>query len=381
MNKSNGVSTGVLVVALLLLAAGPLMAEEASQQRPMAYVVCGDGNFQDNRVYRVDLLAGEVKGVSDPLDWMGKPQHLSFDPVHSRLYIASMRGKAADYWPVTVVRVRDSQFEIVNRFTTAANDTLPRGAGETCRMKSGEPYWSPLNTKLNEAYKTVVSPDGNELFVSHGGLADKGKSAAVWDTVTGKVLRLLPYGMRPSQLWSPDGNRVAAIWTAGEREREENGKVIARSWPGGVSVINVQTGERVTTYLTDNKGLHPPWSKVEWPLIRVHGSGRLQAFDRDTGQVISEFNVEELTGLTTHYGGVVWSPPLVLDGKQAIILNMRCYERAADKGGLNCQPPTFEELPNIIEHTYIVVIDVLQQTEKSRTEVGTDCTNSVLAYE
>ena len=79
MNKSNGVSTGVLVVALLLLAAGPLMAEEASQQRPMAYVVCGDGNFQDNRVYRVDLLAGEVKGVSDPLDWMGKPQHLSFD--------------------------------------------------------------------------------------------------------------------------------------------------------------------------------------------------------------------------------------------------------------------------------------------------------------
>ena len=155
MNKSNGVSTGVLVVALLLLAAGPLMAEEASQQRPMAYVVCGDGNFQDNRVYRVDLLAGEVKGVSDPLDWMGKPQHLSFDPVHSRLYIASMRGKAADYWPVTVVRVRDSQFEVVNRFTTAEDDTLPRGAGETSRMKTGEPYWSPLNT--NTPFSSMVS--------------------------------------------------------------------------------------------------------------------------------------------------------------------------------------------------------------------------------
>ncbi len=222
MNKSNGVSTGVLVVALLLLAAGPLMAEEASQQRPMAYVVCGDGNFQDNRVYRVDLLAGEVKGVSDPLDWMGKPQHLSFDPVHSRLYIASMRGKAADYWPVTVVRVRDSQFEVVNRFTTAEDDTLPRGAGETSRMKTGEPYWSPLNTKLNEAYETVVSPDGKELFVMHGGLPDTGKLTAVWDSATGKVLRLLPYGIRPSHLWSPDGNRVAAIWPSGEREREGN---------------------------------------------------------------------------------------------------------------------------------------------------------------
>ena len=381
MNKRNGVSTGVLVVALLLLAAGPLMAEEASQQRPMAYVVCGDGNFHDNRVYRVDLLAGEVKGVSDPIDWLGNPQHLSFDPVHSRLYIASMRGKAADYWPVTVVRVRDSQFEVVNRFTTAANDTLPRGAGETRRMKSGETYWSRQNTKLNEAYETVVSPDGNELFVMHGGLAGTGKLTAVWDSATGKVLRLLPSGIRPSHLWSPNGNRVAAIRPSGERKREENGKVIAQSWPGRVSVIDVQTGERVTTYLTDNKGLHPPWSKVEWPLIRVHGSGRLQAYDRDTGQVISEFNVEELTGLTTHYGGIVWSQPQVLDDKQAIILNMRRHERAADKGRSNCLWPTSEEWPNIIEHTYVVVIDTLRQVEISGTEVGTDCSNSVLAYE
>ena len=50
MNKSNWVSTGVLVAAVLLLAAGTLMADAASQQRPMAYVVCGDGNFHDNRV-------------------------------------------------------------------------------------------------------------------------------------------------------------------------------------------------------------------------------------------------------------------------------------------------------------------------------------------
>lgn len=351
----------------------------------MAYVVCGDDHAYDydkyGRVYRVDLLAGILQNVSNPIDWVGNPQHLSFDPVYSRLYIASMRGRSYDYWPVTVVQVNNGVFEVVGRFSTAADDTLPRGAGEARKRESGESYRSHLNTKVREAYESVVSPDGKELYVMHGGLADTGHLSAVWDSETGEVLRLLPTSIRPSHLWSPDGKRVAAIWPSGERTRHENGQERTRTWPGGVSVIDVQTGVRVTNYLEENQGMHPPWSKVYGPYIRVHGSGLLRAYDRDTGDVISEFNVMELTGLTTHYGGILWSQPPVLDDRQSIILNMRCYERTDDRNRTNCLWPTYEELPNIIEHTYLVVIDALRQIEISRSEVGTDCSNPVLGYE
>ena len=337
MKKQSKSGTTRMLTAVLLLALGPTMAEETPLRRPMAYVVCGGDYYdQHSKVYRVDLQAGALHGVSDSIDWLGNAEKLSFDPVRSRLYIASMRGRSNLYWPVTAVQVKGGTFEVVRRFSTALDDTLSRGAGETRTMKSGETDSRPPNTNMNEAYEIVVSRDGKH---------------------------------------------VAAIWPGGERTRKENGQEIAQRWPGGVSVIDVQTGDRATTYLEENQGLHPPWRKIEGPFIRVHGSGRLQAFDRNTGRIISEFNVQEITGLATHYGGVLWSQPPVLDDGKTIVLNMRCYERAAEKDGSNCLPPTLREWPNIIELTYVVLIDAIQQTEVTRTEVGVDCSNPALAYE
>lgn len=371
-----------MLSAVLMLALGPTMAEETPLRRPMAYVVCGGDYYdQHSKVYRVDLQAGALLGVSDSIDWLGNAEKLSFDPVRSRLYIASMRGRSYRYWPVTAVHVKGGTFEVVRRFSTAPDDALPRGAGETRTMKSGETDSRPPNTNMNEAYEIVVSRDGKELYVSYGGLSDTGNLSAVWDSETGEVLRFLPNSIRRSHHWSPDGKQVAAIWPGGERTRRENGQQLTQRWPGGVSVIDVQTGDRATTYLEENQGLHPPWRKIEGPFIRVHGSGRLQAFDRNTGRIISEFNVQEIAGLTTHYGGVSWSQPPVLDDGKTIVLNMRCYERAAEKDGSNCLWPTPNEGPNIIEHTYVVLIDAIQQTEVTRTEVGVDCSNPALAYE
>lgn len=349
-----------MIAAICLLAAGLTMADEIPEKRPVAYVVCGDSYEGESWVYRVDLFMGALLAVSEPINGMGNPDKLAIDPGNQRLYIASMRGMANDYWPVTVVSTSGDSFEIISRFSTASDDG---------------------NSRMHEAYEIVVSPDGNELFVAHGGLVDSGHGNAVWDSATGDVLRFLPRMIDPYDLWSPDGMHVARFRPAGERTREVDGQEITERWKGAVTVIDVQTGDRETTYLEKNRGMHPPWGEVESPFIQVHGSGRLLAFDRDEGTVISKFNVQEVAGLTTNYGGITWHQPPVLDDRQSIVLTMRCFERVAERDGSNCLWPTLEEWPHIIEHTFVVVIDAILQTEVTRTEIGTNCTRPVLAYE
>ena len=234
----------------------------------------------------------------------------------------------------------------MNRFTTNPEDILPRDS----TRRNSKPY---------EVYQIAVSPDGNELYVLHGGRSE-GMLAAVWDADTGEVLRELEMYVDPTDIWSPDGRYVAGIWPNRERTREKNGEITTEETPAGVDVRDVRTGKRVSlTNLDGGKGLHPPWGRVEGPLIHVHGKGRVLAHDRDTGEVISDFNVEQITGLNT-WGGVSWDEPPVLDDHQTIVLSMFGFG---------------------FERTYVVVIDVLQQEEVTRTEVGMKCTNPVVAYE
>ena len=312
--------------------------------KPVGYIVCGNEHFRDQRVYQVDFVNGGVTGMSEPIDWMGNPQHLAIDAGRARLYIGSFRGKARDYYPMTVVSMRDGEFEVANRFTTHPEDTLPRDS----RRRNRKPY---------EVYQIVLSPDGNELHVAHGGLSE-GMLRAVWDANTGEVLRELEHYVRPADVWSPDGRYVAEIWPGSDAQMAKEGETAKGENTAGVDVRDVQTGKRVSlTWLEDGKGLHPPWGRIGGPLIRVHGTGRVLAHDRDSGKVVSEFNVDELTGLYT-LGGVLWQEPLVLADKHTAVL------------------PMFDS-----ERTFVVAVHVLRPQEVSRTAVGANCTNPVAAYE
>ena len=113
------------LIAVVVAISFWLSREGESPASPIAYVVCGDDSFSESRVYRADLLAGELKGVSDPIDWLGQPWHLDYDPVHSRLYIASMHKKwSRGMWPVTSLRVRGGEFEVLDRFSTNRENNL-----------------------------------------------------------------------------------------------------------------------------------------------------------------------------------------------------------------------------------------------------------------
>ena len=364
MKKRHAALTG----ALIAVAAGIwfwLPKAGKAPASPMAYVVCGDRSLRESRAYRVDLFAGELKGVSDPIDWLGRPWHLDYDPVHSRLYIASMHKRwSRGMWPVTSLRVRGGEFEVLSRFSTNRENNLLEKA------RAGE---RPPDMRIREAYQVVVSPTGNELYVSYSGLSETGALTEAWSANNGEVVRSLATPIRSHYSWSPDGSRVASIWPSSERERIENGSMIVEKLPAGVGIVNTRTGEKEgITYLEGNKGLHPPWGRIDEPFIylssREVGLGKLRAYDRDTGEIISQLDLRQLTGMT-----LAGSPEFAaLDEGRLIAVSteqrMEPAESSSDPGQLNTQG-------------YVVLIDLIGRREITRTRVGARCTNTVVAYE
>ena len=360
------------LAAALAAAALWLWGEREPPAAPVAYVLCGDDLLDEIRAYRVDLLAGELTDVSEPLEWVGAPNHLAYDPVRSRLYVASMNKKwSPPMWPVTSLRVGGGEFEVAGRFPTNRDDDLLALA----RAGEAPPGRKMMAERMREAYSVVVSPDGRELYVSYGGLSDTGMLAEVWDADTGETLRALPHPIGRRDEWSPDGDYVAQIRPGGDREFVMDGKVTVRKWKGMVSVFSTRTAERFAPkYLQENKGLHPPWGRIEEPLIYLFPSNfylqEVRVFDRDTGRMISRFKVRELTGLDQ--GGET-REIAVLEGGRLIAVSAVKRTEAPES-----YPP---RSLGFKREGYVVLIDVMERREVSRTRVGERCTNAVVAYE
>ena len=342
-----------------------LWGERGAPASPVAYVLCGDDLLDEIRAYRADLRAGELTSVSEPLEWVGEPYHLAYDPVRSRLYFASTHKKwHPPMWPVTSLRVGGGEFEVAGRFPTSRENNLLE------RARAGErpPRFVP------EAYRVVVSPDGRELYVSYMGLSDTGAIMQAWDADTGEVLRGLPSFISRGATWSPDGSHVAAIWPSRGREVNKEGEVVAEASKGGVQVISTRTGEKSPLrHLENNKGMHPPWGRIEEPLIYLFywnvDLGAVGAYDRDTGEVLSELEVHRLTGL--HMAG---KPSIaVLEGGRLIAVAAVKRTEAPES-----YPP---RSLGFKREGYVVLIDVMERREVTRTRVGERCTNAVVAYE
>jgi len=354
------------LLAVLVAIASWLWNEGEPPASPVAYVLCGNDSLIESRAYRVDLLAGELAGVSGPIEWLGQPFHLAYDRVRSRLYIASMHNRwLRGMWPVTALRARGGEFEVVNRFSTNREENL------LARARAGE---KPPNKLISEAYRVIVSPDGSDLYVSYSGLSDTGAIMQVWDAETGKILRGLPSVISRAATWSPDGNHVGAIWPSHDREVNKDGDLVNKSSRGGVRVISTRTGEKSPLqHLEDNKGLHPPWGRIDEPLIYLFYwnalLGALRVYDRDTGEVLSELEIHGLTGLD-----MAGKPEVaVLEGGRLIAVS------AVERTMPNESPSPNSGVRQ--ERGYVVLIDVMERREVSRTQVGARCSNAVVAYE
>ncbi len=362
----------LVVLAYGLAAAAALLAfwlwnEREAPASPVAYVLCGDDLLNEIRAYRVDLLAGEMTSVSEPIDWLGDPHQIAYDPVHSRLYIASMNKKwSPPMWPVTALRARGGEFEVAARFPANRDNNLLEKA------RAGK---AP-DGRSREVYGIVVSPDGNELYVSYGWLYEEtGANMQVWDADTGEILRGLPNFIESHYEWSPDGDYVAQIWPSHDRRVYEDGEAVTKARKGGVRVINMRTDERFgTDYLEDNESLHPPWGRIEEPLVHLFDRAYMEdeevgVYDRDTGEALSKLGIRQLTGLT-----LAGNPAIaVLEGGRLIAVAAVKRTEAPES-----YPP---RSLGFRREGYVVLIDVMERREVSRTRVGARCTNAVVAYE
>ena len=379
MNSHRRLTAICLLHLATCLVSGHAWSSVQSPDRPFAYVVCDDGYFRDHRVYRIDMLAGELAGTSEPIDWMGSPLKIAYDPNLFRIYAASQRGKTWDYWPVTVLRVGGGEFEVLAHYSTNPEDTQPRGSERTVLDEDGQTRTTHLNTLPDEVYEFTVSPDGRELYLSHGGLVETEHVTEVWDARTGQVLRRLIQITPDARAWSPDGSLVAGFWAADEQETVEPGLVTIYRNQGGVSLRDAKSLEVLSVnYVEDNRGLQPPWGRIERPFIYRHRSaGETRVYDRDSGEVLRTLDLNELVKIPgaslVHLNGV-WSevnslPVLENPAWVPLSVTAQFHESSTPNSYSGHQ------------QGYVVLIDILETREATPIKVGVKCSNAVVAYE
>ena len=152
--------------------------------------------------------------------------------------------------------------------------------------------------------------------------------------------------------FSPDGKHVADIRVAGKRVDEDgDGNTISMEWAGSVSIRATSGGLWERKELVANRGLHPPWGRIEGPLVNVSpesGRHRIDLYDRDSGERVVEIDVPKTTGL----GGVYW--PKILQGTDLIAFF------ANDPGA-----PLGDSL-----QAYVLVMNVVTQKVIAKIAVG-----------
>ena len=242
MKKQTILSWGA--IALVALAVLYFVGNrESLLRKPIGYVVCGCMDYDpDNRVYRIDLESGQVLSVSEKLQWMGRPNNIALDAARMRLFVASMNGKSShDFYPMSIIDVANSQAKIIKQLAIELDE-----GREVAINRFGE--------KVVEAYNIVLSPDGSELYLSHGG-SDGLRS--VLDATTGRVKRnRLELLVRSGYtVFSPDGSYAWNFRPYREWQEEVDGVVRTRKRPG-ISVIfdTLTGGEKSRITLNSNEG-------------------------------------------------------------------------------------------------------------------------------
>jgi DNA-binding beta-propeller fold protein YncE len=295
----------------------------------------------DKKVYIIDLGKGKLIATSKPINGLGNPSAIDFNSKTQMLYIGSQSARGQNtYDPLVVVNLKNHEFNVVQRFLT-------------------EPYFDLESDKekkiplVNTVFWLLLSPDRKYIHV--GDAADSNKPlVTVLDINTGSPIKWINLAINRKYLTSPDGNKVVAMWPAGQSKYQDNGQTKTRTWQAGLAIGNIEKGIwGAKQELKEKLSFQPPWGKLASPFIYFRPqSNTLEVYNRDNGALLSTFNINKLTGLwptQTH---------------PAIIANSNCviFSMSDGKG-----------------HGYVVVLDIMKQTVVHKIEVGPDPTNVVLA--
>ena len=374
MKKKNLLTLGaisLLVLALLYFVGN----RESFLRKPIGYVVCGCLDYDpDNRVYRIDLNTGQVLSMSDKLAWMGRPNDIALDTDRMRLYIASMNGKSyADYYPMNIIDVSTGQVELIKQIAI--------------EVDAGRVNWiNRFSEEVVEAYEIVISPDGEELYVSHGG-SDGLRS--VLDAATAEVKRRLPILVRKGYTVFSQDRRYAWNFRPYREWQEEVDGVVRTSNRPGISVVydtlNGEEKSRITlnryedyrsAFLQANKW--GPWDTPSGPRVRLE-KGNLVAYDRDTYNILSRADISEFLG---QYGSM---PRTVFDDGRRVAM-IASVERQV---GTRYRDDGFggaHEEGIYRTDSFVASFDVKSGELLFKTPVGMEiesdyCTNIEVAYE
>ena len=332
--------TGLVVAGAVVVIAIALAVLVIAEHNRVGYVVCSD-----KRIYELDLTAGRILRVSAPIAGMGGAGERDIAYGAGILYVGSQRGKEDDFHPLLAIDVaRDFEVVGVHRF----------GA------ELGRPYRG--SGRIGNIYSIALSPSGNRLFVM--GQPYEGPAyTPEWPTGKG-LARVVVHGAENAishkHEFSPDGNSIASIWPARQRMIEDGGGNAALiTWH--VSTRDVAGGEWSTKELVGKQGLHPPWARLEGPLVYVArnyttNTNRIELYDRDRRERLAEIDVNEVTGL---WGGY---RPEMLEGTNLLAIP------AADPS---------EPIGHRVQG-YVLVLDVVTREVVSKIRVGRSPTNLAL---
>lgn len=324
MVRLNALFVFMMITATVIISLnGHAFGLELEGDYTFAYVAS-----EDRRIYVVDLLRNEVIFKSDEIEGIGKPTAIDVDQKRKRLYISSRRGQGQmTYSPIVVVDVRTSPIKAVDWFelNTDKEVSAPDSKGE-----------------VSAVYTLIVSPDRNNLYVGYSHPDYVGGTTVV-DSETGKIKGSLHILIDKRFVFSPDGKQAAAIYPSGsEVIRLPDGTEKTRKWSGGLTVFDIEKNKEVLK--KEGVKLHPPWGKIEWPLMYIESGKVLKKIDRDTEKVLGSIDLEKSSGgLKT-----LAQYPQTFDRGRKVVLIMTDEEKVG----------------------YIVVVDVKNMRLLSKVKIG-----------
>lgn len=309
-----------------------------------AYVVC-----DDKRIYEMDLTGGGLIRVSTPIIGIGVMGHgdgIAYG--NGIVYVGSQLGKVVDFHPLLAIDT-SSDFDVIGIH------------------RLGAPPWNTDGwlESIGDVLRITLSPSGDRLFVAHTKRYAGPSFTPDWRSGKGlaQIVVTNPQNsVDPRWVFSPDEQYVADIFPAGSRIfKDNNGNSMLREWSGTVAIRATSGGPWKTNELVNNLGLHPPWERIDSPLVRTprdHHGKRIDLYDRDTGARIVEIDVGESTGLIGGY-----RPQMLSDTD---LLAFVAYDR--------------DDLVGAGLQGYVLTLDIETQEVATKTKIGPGpCSNLALA--
>lgn len=287
----------------------------------------------DHKIYKVNLLTGQVIHVSQVIRGLGGLANIAYNSQRQHLYIASDRaGPSGQYDPLVVVDVGTLPFKVKHRFAI-------------------EPWFrasDPEKPATNAIYR-VIAAAGDKLYVMDA--ADSAPElTTVLDSLSGKIIGRVDKPVSAKEYFSPDGKMAATMWPGGFTVR--NG--VKKQHFAGMAVTDLETGEVVVNkQLKASEGFQPPWCQLTSKFLYYKQKSRtLEVYDRSSKQLLSSINIRKLAGLAMNQSSVK-----TIGDSDLIAVSMTGAEHAG----------------------FIVVIDVIKQQIVHKIEIGPWPTNLVLS--